>query len=251
VAELKELVTQVKTIKARHVIFGTVPHVTIAPIARGVGTKVRTGSRYFAHYTRPWIDDANFNSREDPNITENQARAIDNAIDQYNDAIVAEVLAARQSGLDWLLMDVAGLLDRLASRRYLLDPQARPDWWTPYELPPELAALTPKPNSMFFGSGPNGRTQGGLFSLDGIHPTTIAYGIVAQEFIRVMQQAGVKFFFGDGKTQRTNAIQVDFSRLLKLDSLISSPPTSLSSDLRLIGWLDQVADIFGRLNPFS
>jgi hypothetical protein len=37
------------------------------------------------------------------------------------------------------------------------------------------------------------RTPGGLFALDGVHPTTIAYGLVAQELINVMQVAGVQF----------------------------------------------------------
>src|SRR5206468_3562608 len=103
-------------------------------------------------------------------------------------------------GLNWHLVDVAGILDRLASRRYINDVSSRPTWWTPYELPPELQALKPKPDSLFFQSGPLGRTAGGIFSLDGIHPTTIAYGIVAQEFIKVMELAGVEFYFGDGKT---------------------------------------------------
>ena len=249
--ELKQLVEEIKTIKARHVIFTTVPHVTIAPIARGMSSKVRQGSRYFPYYTRPWISETKFDPHEDPHITENQARAIDSAIDQYNDAITAEVRTARENGLDWLLMDLAGLLDRLASRRYLLDPQARPDWWTPYELPPELAALSPTPDSRFFGSDPDGRSQGGLFSLDGVHPTTIGYGIIAQEFIRIMKRANVKFYFGDGKTERPDTVRIDFKRLLRLDSLMSSPPKSLSSDMKIIGWLDEAADIFGRLNPFN
>lgn len=250
-AELKLLVEEIKTIKARHVIFTTVPHVTIAPIARGMGIKVRQGSRYFPYYTRPWIDETKFDPHQDPHITENQARAIDSAIDQYNDAITAEVRAARQSGRDWLLMDLAGLLDRLASRRYLLDPQARPEWWTPFELPPELAALSPKPDARFFGSDSHGRNQGGLFSLDGVHPTTIGYGIIAQEFIRVMKRANVKFYYSDGKTERTDTVHIDFERLLKLDSLMSSPPKSLSSDMKIIGWLDETVDVFGRLNPFN
>lgn len=250
--EFQELAKAVAGIRARHVIFATVPHVTIAPVARGVGLdKVRRGSRYFPFYTRPWIDDDKFDAHEDPHIAANQARAIDSAVDQYNDTIAAAVQKARREGKDWMLFDLAGLLDRLAARRYLADPQARPDWWTPYELPPELAALSPKPDSRFFGSGPSGRTQGGLFSLDGIHPTTIGYGIIAQEIIRIMERANVKFYSGNGTTVRTDAVRVDFKRLILLDSLISAPPKSLSSDLKTIGWLDEFGDLFGRLNPFS
>lgn len=251
-AEFQALVGEIDGINARHVIFATVPHVTIAPVARGVGAqKSRPGSRYFRYYTRPWIDDTNFSTHEDPYITENQARAIDSAIDQYNGTITEAVRAARTGGRDWLLLDIAGLMDRLAARRYLDDQLARPAWWAPYELPPELDQLLPKPDSRFFASGPNGRTMGGLFSLDGIHPTTIGYGIIAQEVIRIMKRAGVKFYYSDGKTERSDTVRIDFGRLIMLDTLISSPPTSISSDIKMIGWMDQMADIFGRLNPFN
>ena len=81
--ELALVENKVKDIKADHVIGATVPHVTIAPVARGIGRKVRQGSRYFSFYTRPWISDHDFDPSEDPHITENQARAIDSAIDQY------------------------------------------------------------------------------------------------------------------------------------------------------------------------
>jgi hypothetical protein len=66
-----------------------------------------------------------------------------------------------------------------------------------------------------------------------------------------MKRANAKFYFGDGKTERTDTVRVDFKWLLKLDSLVSSPPISLSSDMKTIGWVDEVADIFGRLNPFK
>ena len=245
--ELDLVVGQVKGIRARHVIWATVPHVTIAPIARGVATKVRPNSRYFPYYTRPWITDDAFHPNDDPCITAAQARAIDSAIDQYNAAIVDAVrVARRDEQRDWYLLDMAGVLDRLAYRRYR-DPLARPDWWTPYELPPILEALAPPPDSRFMQTGPDGRTQGGLFSLDGVHPTTIAYGLMAQEFINIMQRAGVVFYLGDGRTPRHGAVNVDFRRLIGVDSLISHPPPSLTNDLALIGWLNEKLDVFKRL----
>jgi hypothetical protein len=248
-AELDLVVEEIRKVRARHVILGTVPHVTIAPVARGVGSKVRKGSRYFPFYTRPWIDTEDFDAKSDPHVTEQEARAIDSAIDQYNDAITKAVETARNDGLDWYLFEVAGLLDRLAARRYIEDPLARPKWWRKYELPAGLEGLSPKPDSRFFAAGPEGRTQGGLFSLDGVHPTTIGYGILAQELINVMQQhAGVEFYLGDGRTKRTGPVRVDFGRLISRDTLISNPPRSIASDLGLIGWVDEVLDgIIGRL----
>jgi len=246
--ELDEVVKQVRQIRARHVIIATVPHVTIAPIARGVANKVRPGSRYFPYYTRPWISDNDFDAKDDPNITEQEARAIDSAIDQYNYDIAKAVEASRQDGLDWYIFDVAGLLDRLAARRYFDDVQARPDWWNPYELPAELQALSPVPDARFFRSDSSGRTSGGLFSLDGMHPTTIGYAILAQEFINIMQHhAGVKFFYGDGKTERTQPVRVDFRHWIALDTLVSDPPKSLTKGLETIGWIDEKYNYFKRL----
>ena len=239
-AEWKALVTELRRVRARHVIVGTVPSVTIAPIARGVGGKIRLGSRYFPYYTRPWIRDEDFDPHSDPYLTEDEARAVDSAIDAYNATIIDSVATARRDGLDWYLFDLGALLDRLASKRYLTDPAARPDWWTPYPLPPELARLNPVPNTRFFTSGPNGRTDGGLFSLDGIHPTTIGYGVIAHEVIALMNLAQVEFYSPTGERKPSGG--VDFARVLASDTLMNAPPKSLTGQMATLGWLDDKLD---------
>lgn len=246
-AEYRLIAEAIGTIKASHVIFCTVPHITIAPIARGVGTaKMLPGSRYFDYYTRVWITDDDFDPVRDPHLTGNQARAIDSAIDQYNDAIVNIVRDGRNAGMDWLVLDTAGVLDRMAYRRYLADPSAQPAWWTPYPLPPALAALNPSLDTRFFASDPAGRSQGGLIALDGVHPTTAAYGILAQELIQVMQAAGVIFKNADN-TPRSGRVNLDFDWLLTRDTLLMDPPLSLTPDLKALGWLNEMIDFATRL----
>ncbi|GAB4326705.1 MAG: hypothetical protein OHK0047_12250 [Leptolyngbyaceae cyanobacterium] len=181
-------------------------------------------------------------------LTGADARAIDSAIDQYNDYITDAVKQARKEGRDWYLFETAGLLDRLAVRRYLEDPTARPSWWNEvggqYRLPPELQALSPVPDSRFFISNSTGRrVQGGLFSLDGIHPTTIGYGILAQEFIKVMELAGVKFYGPTGSTPLPKPVKLDFKRLIALDTLISKPPRTVASVLDRISFLDSTFNL--------
>lgn len=247
-AELDRVVAEIKKIPARHVILGTVPHVTIAPFARGVGGKLKPGSRYFPYYTLPWIHDKDFNPGRNPHLTGEEAQAIDSVIDQYNNDITDAVRQARQQGKDWYLFETAGLLDRLAARRYLLDPSARPGWWNEvggqYPLPPELQALSPVPDSQFFISNSTGRRiQGGLFSLDGIHPTTIGYGILAQEMIKVMELAGVKFYGSSGNTPLPSPVQLDFKRLIALDTLISNPPRTVASVLDRISFIDSTFNL--------
>jgi hypothetical protein len=144
---------------------------------------------------------------------------------------------------------MGAILDRLATRRYIESPWARPTWWTPYELPPQLSALDPIPSTRFFRAGRQGRTEGGLFSLDGVHPTTIGYGIVAQEVIKIMELAGVEFLGRDGRP-RAAPVVVDFDRLLLVDTLISQPPAAISTTLSLLGWLDERLDWVKNFLPF-
>jgi hypothetical protein len=192
---------------------------------------VRPDSRYFPYYTRPWISDEDFEADSDEHLTDRDARAVDYAIDAYNDAITAMVGAARDAGRDWYLFDLAGTLDRLASRRYIDNVEARPPWWTEYELPPALAALTPKLDSRFLeADGHGGRAAGGIFALDGVHPTTVGYGLMAQELIDVMRVAGVE------------CADIDFSWLLEQDTLVKRPPQNLLRGMATLGWADEALD---------
>jgi hypothetical protein len=251
--ELEEVAARVRQIKARHVIWCTVPHVTIVPLAHGVGgSKLTNGSRYYPFYTYPWITDAQFNPDLDPHITADEARAVDSAIDQYNDAITEVVGRARSDTddpRDWFLLDVAGVLDRLAQRRYIDDLLARPAWWTPYPLPPELGSLTPTPTSQFISSDGRARDRGGLFSLDGVHPTTVSYGILAQELTNVMHVAGVKFRTPSGKDRR-GPIKVDFARLIRRDTLINTPPAIVDSSMSVMSWANEAVDLLRRALTF-
>ena len=91
-------------------------------------------------------------------------------------------------------------------------------------------------------SGPQGRTAGGIISLDGVHPTTIGYAILAQEFMNVMQAAGVVFYQADGRTPRTPPVMTDFGWAIQRDTLISDPLKSLTYDLKLLSWANELLD---------
>jgi len=227
-AEYAELVRVLDRIPAQRVVLVTVPHVTIAPVAQGVNPtnpqhKWREGSRYFPYYTDPWVAEQDFSPTKNRCLTHQQARAIDSAIDQFNGAIADHVRRQRAAGRDWFLMDLAGILDGLAYRRYLDDPAAvaaNPDW-QPYPLPPELADL----DTQFFRSDRTGRLQGGLFGLDAVHPTTSAYGVIAQAVLDVLSAAGVA------------STPINFARLRTQDTLNTHPPALFQT-------------LFGLLSPF-
>jgi hypothetical protein len=223
--EYGRLVDAVRRIDAQRVVLATVPHVTVAPIANGVnpddpGRKWREGSRYFPYYTDPWIAEADFRPDKHRSITHQEARAIDSAIDQYNTTIVEAVRHARSEGRRWYLLDLCGILDGLAQRRYVDDDEAAGrNGWTPYPLPAEFAGL----DTRFFRSDRTGRLQGGLFGLDGVHPTTSGYAIVAGAVLDVLAVAGVKA-----------ANPIDYADLARRDTLNANPPALMTTALNLI-----------------
>ena len=177
-AEWALLVAELRRVRARHVIVGTVPSVTIAPIAQGRAWEGPGRVALFPVLHAPVDPRRRLRSRPPTRTSPSRRRARSTRRSTRTTGRSSTPSPQQdRDGLDWYLFDLGGFLDRLASKRYLSDPAARPDWWTPYPLPPELASLDPVPNTRFFASGPDGRTDGGLFSLDGIHPTTIGYGL--------------------------------------------------------------------------
>lgn len=237
-AELAHVAREVRRVSARHVLWGNVPHVTIPPITRGLGGRIPECSRYFRFYARPWHDERSFDEDVDRHITGLDAWLVDTVIDQYNLAIEAVVAEARRDGLDWRLVDLCAVLDRLAVRRWEDSP--KPDWLTEYQLPPGYEGL----NTGFFTTDDAGKLQqGGLFGLDGVHPTTAGYGITAWEFVKVMAGAGVDFSSGpDGPT-------VDFARVLGADTLLADIPPRVGGILRLLRKVDHRANLIQRLLP--
>ncbi len=251
------LVERVKAVKARHVVWATVPHVTIPPLARGVGSRP-ADSRYYEFYVKPWDDQPSGIWPYD-RLTAKNCRAIDSTVDQYNWVIEDAVRTARGEGRDWLLLDVAGFLDVLATRRYergLLGP-ALPGWWSElaplFQLPMHMVEQVGfEPSTLFFGyDQASGTYRGGIFGLDGLHATTIGYGAIAQRFIDVLQaHTDVVFRGADGIEERTGPVEIDFARLRDLDSLVANPPGSIDHAMSFLNKLDSIG-VFHLLHGLS
>jgi hypothetical protein len=207
--DYETLATHVQAIGAENTYLATIPHVTIPPITRGVMENCGALPRdrtYFDFYTRFFIRDKDFDRDRDPHLTGEEAAYIDARIDHYN-ATIRRV--AKECG--FIVVDMCKLLDDLAVRR-------RHGNVAP--LPPAISDLSVR----FFEIQPNGRLQnGGLISLDGVHPTACGYGLVAQLFIDAM------------KPFDATVRDIDFGRLRSWDALVSRPPRTLN-------------DVFGALN---
>ncbi|MGJ3244522.1 MAG: hypothetical protein ACFE0I_00385 [Elainellaceae cyanobacterium] len=234
---------KVAAIGADHVFVGNIPHVTIPPISRGVSPGAAPGQRqdpdgYFEYYTHFWIWDSDFTPDKYPCLTRAQIREIDAVIDEYNQLIQDEV--ERRS---WHLVDMCQVLDQLAFRRQHGD--------THYQFPPDLVAalkanpatqdrVTPEGHVLLDtryaridaqDRDPTRQYQGGLFSLDGIHPSTIGYGLSAHEYLKVMKQA----WADAGKTVETSPL--DWKHIVANDSLVVNPPANLGNLQDTLGFL--------------
>ena len=59
-----------------------------------------------------------------------------------------------------------------------------------------------------------------------------------------MQNAGVKFYNGNGKTERTDPVIVDYDRLLHLDSRIARLPSTMDDIWHKVVDGDYMLDLF-------
>ncbi|MBD2579782.1 hypothetical protein [Oscillatoria sp. FACHB-1406] len=226
---LDRVAPKIQAIGAENVFIGTVPHVTIPPISRGItpgerGSRALSSDGYYEYYTHFWIGDEDFskNPHSFPYLTADNARKIDRAIDAYNEAIKQ---AAQQ--YNWHVVDICEQLDRLAFRRQVGQ--------VTYEFPPGLIEalneLAPKRISTAGkplldtryirlvpdAFNPEQRVTGGLIGLDGFHPTPVCYGLIAWEFMQVMERVGVEI----------NIPKNWWRSIVLSDSLLMEPPANL------------------------
>ncbi len=229
--DYRTLVDEVKSIVDRdparktNVFVSTVPYVTIPPLTQGAGKfDGRYYDRYYPFYAQPGWLQVRFLERD-------RVREVDRRVDEFNDTIKTLVAEA---GDNWHLVDIGELLGNLAVKRkqQLGAPEQVLRDYLPAGHP--LLDLDPVPSTLMLGiDKQNQRTSGGLFSLDCIHPTAIGYGLVAEEFLKVMHQSGV--VGADPK-------KLDWSGIIAADTLLQRPPELWDDFLKNAGDISWIVD---------
>ena len=103
------------------------------------------------------------------------------------------------------IVDIAQALNDLAYKRNAGSP--------PYKLPEAFQYQYPPVNTKYYHADENGvLKQGGIVSLDGVHPSVIGHGMIVYEFLKVMEQAGA--------VADTN---LDWTRIFANDLLYQQP----------------------------
>jgi hypothetical protein len=205
------------------VFIGTVPAVTIAPLARGVGNsreetdpfKVLPKATYFDRYTY-FLFDLDYARRSGNSLTFDQAYMIDSTIAEYN-KIIAKLVDTynkkpkpkKGAKVEYYLVDICDQLLRLALKRNHGKPK--------YDLPQEVIDLNKRHNrtvdTVYYTVDRTGKmSNGGVFSLDGVHPTALGHGLIAREFLEGFKRAKVPTVRG-----------LDWNGIAASDSLYTNP----------------------------
>lgn len=206
------------------VFVGTVPPVTVAPLARGVGGTrlmkdpfgvLQNGALYFDRYTY-FLFDQDYARRSSNSLSLEEIYDIDTTISKYNKAIknlVTSYNGQNSPNAKYFVVDIADQLLRLAFKRNNGKPT--------YQLPPDLQAYVNKGrpvNTVYYTVDRKGRmTAGGVFSLDGVHPSAIGHGLIAYEFLNAMKAQGVK------KADGSDLDNLHWDSIIASDSLYTNP----------------------------
>jgi hypothetical protein len=242
----QKLCDSLVSLGAKQTFVATIPHLTIVPLIRGVSPRARARGTdelykgYYEYYTRFWIWDEAFDPDVHQHLTREDAILIDATIDEYN-RIIRKLAKAH----GFLVIDLASILDQLAFRRQ----KGRPS----YVFPPGLVQALKQNPATAFRVRPDGTVlldtryltipeqpprdsdpsevwqrayKGGLFGLDGAHPTTVGYGLVAHAVLATLRAAGVA-------GADPNALPWD--DIVRSDLLLRNPPAILTSLQQTLG----------------
>lgn len=179
------------------VFVGNIPHTTIIPILKGIGPKIEIKNKgsYYKYYTFMPFNE-NFALKKKIYIPFHRALFLNDCIDDYN-ATIKNLISEKNKQLKsdsyaplptdrYHLVDMCDAFDQMDWHRNNGKPT--------YNFPPYFDNINPKVNTKFYDVDENGKMKdGGLFGLDGVHPSAIGHGIIAHEFIKVMKRAGAHF----------------------------------------------------------
>ena len=116
------------------------------------------------------------------------------------------------------MVDMESALNDLAYKRNGGDP--------PYDFPEYFDFVYPRVNTKYYHADEQGRLiQGGLFTLDGVHPSAIAHGLLAYEFLKVMLRAGI-----------VEDLELPWPTIFQNDLLYSNP-IPIMQEIRNKEWL--------------
>ncbi len=216
--EYRELVQRVDNIMETNVVedwkvfVGTIPSISFVPLLKGLGPGIRVPGKgtYYKYYTYvPFHEE--YALKRGMYYTLADVLHVDDCIREYNRIIREEISEANRRCMQrierapYFIVDIGHLMDCITWKNRARGSDVR--------LPAYFNFVYPPVGSDYYDVDADGRLRGGgYFSLDGLHPSAIAQGLIAREFMRVMEENGVKF-----------ASVLDWEEIFASDTLYSQP----------------------------
>ena len=206
------------------VFIGNIPHVTIPPLIKGLEPTIQEGNRtYYTAYTYfPFGKEFAHKTRR--YLTGKQAMFIDRRIDDYN-AVISQIIRDANQQLSgdpetgpFHIIDFNTMMQSIAFKRNAGNPQ--------YVFPAFFAGKKKLTTHYYHVDRQGELIEGGLFSLDGVHPSIIGQGLIADEMLKAMAVAGVT----DDSGNPVDATKLNWQEIWSKDELVRRP-ISLMSEL--------------------
>lgn len=241
------------------VFIATIPLVTAAPIIRGFGTRENIDVDDYNPQTGQWEGRApvsygqyytyfpfDLERAKTPGMHLNRLEVlhIDDCIRRYNSIIAQKIthlnneLIAGGDRRRYYIVDIAGAFNQMQVRRNRFNPT--------YEYPNFFKFIFPRLNPYYYDCDANGNLKnGGLFSLDGVHPSAIGQGLIAHEFLKVMRNAGVPMVTARPNAQLPNETftNQEWKKIFDSDDLYCKPITLMQELYQhndLLKWILEV-----------
>lgn len=202
------------------VFVGTIPLVTIAPLTKGVGETTDMGDGkgiYYKYYTY-FPFEIDFARESGVHLTMQDAVHIDDCIRSYNKSIIkiTDGLNTKNGKKRYHVVDICKALQEMAYKRNNSQPT--------YDFPDYFDFIYPMVNTKYYHADVGGQMkQGGLFTLDGVHPSAIGHGLLAYEFLKTMNAAGATDV--KGKIVSAKFTDDEWRTIFNNDTLYSKPIT--------------------------
>lgn len=213
---LDELSEEINKMTIKNVFTSTIPYITHSPLIQEINHPALREPAFTHH----WVNSKDFNPLIHPFLKKSDIFLIDKTISAYNDLIKENAKRFNWSVLpmDEIVMNLnPNYRDDLAPNPYpnasiralKRNPKTK-------HLVTENGSVLLNTNYLELDKKTHLVSNGGIFSLDGIHPTTFAYGLIASGFMHLMQEKGVKF---------ENSLDWDY--IIREDTLLTDPPIYL------------------------
>jgi len=175
--------------KICNVYIGNIPLITISPSLKGFGDTedidnpdIAIGGKvmYFENYTHIHLSEKAAQKYK-KFMTKSDAITIDKTILSYNEIIkkLVEDKSKKASNINFTIVDLCTPLTKMAYKRNHYNPK--------YEFPEYFNQLGRTLTTEFYCTD-NKKivNKGGIFSLDGVHPSAVGQGLIAYEFLKKM-----------------------------------------------------------------